>query len=110
MLLITSDPESSLATGGLALNSVWGVEKNRSSPAQLRRYRLALLSAVGVLMMLSVSIGLRSGRPCALVKWVFFGHTQNFVFAFLAGSILRVVALAASSTLFFLIYYILPYP
>ena len=66
---------------------------------------LGLAFAVGVLAMTSVA--LTAGQQ-ALLTYVFFGHTENVVFAFLAHSILKVFAVLASVMIFFLIYWILP--
>jgi YihY family inner membrane protein len=43
-----------------------------------------------------------------VLTWIFFGHTHNVVFNFIAGGVLRVCAATASILLFFLIYWILP--
>ncbi len=42
------------------------------------------------------------------MTWVFFGHTDNFVFNFLAGGVLRGFAAVSSVLIFFLIYWVLP--
>jgi len=102
MLLITS-------TGvflplEVALNSVWGVKKNRSY-VRNQLVSLVLAFAVGALSM--VSVAFTAGQQ-SVVSWIFMGHTDNIVFAFFAASFLRVVGVLASILLFFLIYWILP--
>ena len=78
MLLITS-------TGiflplEVALNRVWEVTENRSY-LHNQLISLALAFFVGVLALSSVAITAGHG---ALLAWVFFGHTDNFVFRVLA--------------------------
>jgi YihY family inner membrane protein len=84
----------------VALNSVWGVTRNRSYMHN-QAVALGLAFAAGVLAMCSVA--LTTG-----LTWIFFGHTQNFAFNFLVGGSLRVLALVVSILIFFLIYWILP--
>jgi YihY family inner membrane protein len=88
----------------VALNHVWGVRQNRSY-LHNQAVSLGLAFAVGVLAMTSVA--LTAGQQ-TLLTWVFFGHTDNFVYNFLAGGMLHLCALVASILLFFLIYWILP--
>jgi YihY family inner membrane protein len=102
MLLIT-------ATGvflplEVALNSVWGVQKNRNY-LQNQIVSLVLAAGVGVLAMASVAI---SAAQRAVLAFLFWGHTDNIVYTFIAGAFLRVCAVAASIGLFFLIYWMLP--
>ncbi|MEO6803500.1 MAG: YihY/virulence factor BrkB family protein, partial [Granulicella sp.] len=102
MLLITS-------TGvflplEVALNNVWGVKENRSY-LRNQLVSIGLAFAVGVLAMTSVA--LNAGHK-DLISWVFFGHTDNVVFSFLAIGALKISAGIASILLFFLIYWILP--
>jgi YihY family inner membrane protein len=102
MLLIT-------ATGvflplEVALNSVWGVRKNRS---YLHNQLVAIGLAVGVGLLAMASVALSSAQRTVL-EWVFFGHTQNMVFAFVGKTFLQIVALIASIGAFFLIYWVLP--
>jgi YihY family inner membrane protein len=89
----------------VALNKVWGVTKHRNYLAN-QAVSLFLAAAVGVLVMASVA--LTAGQR-TLMAWVFFYHTDNLVFNFLAGLALKSVALVASILLFFLIYWILPH-
>jgi YihY family inner membrane protein len=88
----------------VALNSVWGVRQNRSYlHNQLVSFGLAF--ALGVLAMASVA--LTAGQE-SILSLVFFGHTDNIVYAFLSGSMLRILAAIAGILIFFLIYWILP--
>ncbi len=102
MLLITS-------TGvflplEVALNNVWGVKQNRNY-LQNQLISLGLAIAVGALAMGSVALAAGQRN---VTGWIFFGHTDNFVFSFLAGAVLKVCAVVMSILLFFLIYWILP--
>jgi membrane protein len=103
MLLITS-------TGvflplEVALNSVWGVKKNRSY-VHNQLVSLGLAFGVGVLAM--VSVAFTAGQQ-SVATWIFFGHTDNRFFTFVAASFLHIVGGLASIMLFFLIYWVLPY-
>jgi YihY family inner membrane protein len=103
MLLITS-------TGvflplEVALNSVWGVKKNRSY-LHNQAVSLGLAFAVGVLAIASAA---STAGQQQILSWVFFGHTQNVVFRFMSYGFLGFSAGFASILLFFLIYWILPY-
>jgi membrane protein len=92
----------------VALNSVWGVRENRSY-LHNQLVSIGLAIAVGVLAMSSVA--LTAGQR-SILAWVFFGHTDNivygFVYSFLDGSLLKILAVVASILIFFLIYWILP--
>jgi membrane protein len=88
----------------VALNGVWGVKKNRNY-LHNQVVSLGLAAAVGALALLSV--GMTAGQQ-SLMRWVFLGHTDNFVYRHLAGGLLNFFAIAASILLFFLIYWILP--
>jgi YihY family inner membrane protein len=103
MLLIT-------ATGvflplEVALNSVWGVKKNRS---YLQNQIVSIGLAVGVALLAMASVALSAAQRTVL-EWIFFGHTQNALFAVVAKGFLQIVALVASVALFFLIYWGLPH-
>src|ERR1700761_2051010 len=103
MLLIT-------ATGvflplEVALNSVWGIKKNRS---YLQNQLVSVSLAVGVALLAMASVALSAAQRTVL-EWVFFGHTQNALFALIAKGFLQIVALIASVALFFLIYWGLPH-
>ena len=84
----------------VALNNVWGVRENRSYLLN-QLVSLVLAFSVGALAMASISM-------TAGLSWIFFGHTDNLVFKFVDGGVLRLLALVASTLLFFLIYWILP--
>jgi YihY family inner membrane protein len=88
----------------VALNSVWGVRQNRSY-LHNQVVSLGLAFALGVLAMTSVV--LTAGQE-SILSIVFFGHTDNFVYAFLNGSTLHILAAIAGILIFFLIYWILP--
>lgn len=103
MLLIT-------ATGiflplEVALNSVWGVKKNRS---YLHNQLVAVGLAIGVALLAMASVALTAAQRTVL-QWIFFGHTQNLLFAYVGKTFLQIVALIASIALFFLIYWTLPH-
>jgi membrane protein len=89
----------------VALNSVWGVTKNRSY-VHNQVVSLGLALAVGVLAMVSVA---STAGQNALLTWVFFGHTDNVIYQIVARGAMRFFALIASMLLFFLIYWVLPY-
>lgn len=103
MLLIT-------ATGvflplEVALNSVWGVKKNRT---YLHNQLVAVALAIGVALLAMASVALSAAQRTVL-DWVFFGHTNNMLFALIGKAFLQIVALIASIALFFLIYWGLPH-
>jgi YihY family inner membrane protein len=88
----------------VALNQVWGVTRNRSYLMnQLLSLGLALV--VGVLALVSVAITAGQTRVLTLL---FFGHTTNVFFTFLAHSFLQVTAGLLSIGIFFVIYWVLP--
>jgi YihY family inner membrane protein len=88
----------------VALNSVWGVKKNRSYLAN-QVVSLGLAIGVGVLAMASIAL---SAAQRSVLEFLFLGHTANIVFTLLAHGFLQICAVAASIGLFFLIYWILP--
>ena len=88
----------------VALNSVWGVKKNRS---YLHNQLVSIGLAVGVGLLAMASVALTAGQR-TVMQWVFFGHTDNVVFRFFADVFLQICALGASVGLFFLIYWGLP--
>ena len=89
----------------VALNHVWGVKKHRNYLMN-QVVSLGLAAAVGCLVMSSVA--LTAGQR-HVMAWIFFGHTDNFVFNFIGGAVLRFFAVIASVLLFFLIYWVLPH-
>jgi YihY family inner membrane protein len=88
----------------VALNSVWGVSKNRN---YLHNQVVSLALAAGVCVLAMVSIGLSAAQK-SVMAFIFFGHTNNFFFTFIGASFLRTCAVLASIGLFFLIYWGLP--
>jgi len=102
MLLITS-------TGvflplEVALNAVWGVKENRNY-LHNQVVSLGLAIAVGVLAMASVA---GTAGQQSLLSWIFFGHTDNWVFNFFSHTVLKIFSVIAGILLFFLIYWLLP--
>lgn len=88
----------------VALNQVWGVEKNRS---YLRNQLVSLSLAFGVGALALGSIAATAGQNF-LLTMLFFGHTDNFAFRFIGHFVLQFSAVFMSVTLFFLIYWVLP--
>lgn len=88
----------------VALNSVWGVKKNRNY-LHNQIVSLGLAAGVSVLAMASVAL---SAAQQSVMSFVFFGHTNNIVFTLIGDSFLRICAVIASIGLFFLIYWGLP--
>lgn len=88
----------------VALNSVWGVTKNRN---YLQNQLVSIGLAVGVALLAMTSVALSAAQRSVLTI-LFFGHTDNIVFNLLAKGFLQICALAASIGLFFLIYWGLP--
>jgi membrane protein len=88
----------------VALNSVWGVRRNRS---YLHNQIVAIGLAFGVGVLAMGSVALTTGQKWILTG-IFFGHVDNFVFRLFEGGTLRASALVASILIFFLIYWILP--
>jgi membrane protein len=88
----------------VALNSVWGVAKNRS---YLHNQIVSIGMAVGVSLLAMASVALSAAQR-AVMEFIFFGHTDNVVFTFIADGFLKICALLASIGLFFLIYWGLP--
>lgn len=88
----------------VALNRVWQVPKNRSY-LHNQILSLALAFIVGVLALLSIAFTAAQNH---LLQIIFFGRTENIVFAVLANTVLRISAAILSISIFFLIYWILP--
>jgi YihY family inner membrane protein len=88
----------------VALNSVWGVAKNRNY-LHNQIVSLGLAAGVGVLAMASVAL---SAAQRSVMAVLFFGHTDNVVYTFIGDGFLKICALFASIGLFFLIYWVLP--
>jgi len=88
----------------VALNSVWGVAKNRSY-LHNQLVSLGLAFAVGLLAMASVAFTSGSRTVLALA---FFGHTENMAYDLAAQWFMKICGVGLSILLFFLIYWILP--
>ena len=89
----------------VALNEVWGVKKHRNY-LENQVVSLGLAAAVGLLVLGSVAA---TAGQHTLMSWIFFGHTDNIVFSFIARFILEIFAIIAGILMFFLIYWILPH-
>ncbi|HEX4156143.1 MAG TPA: YihY/virulence factor BrkB family protein [Acidobacteriaceae bacterium] len=88
----------------VALNSVWGVKKNRS---YLRNQMVSVGLAAGVALLAMASVAFSTAQQTVL-EWIFFGHTNNLLFGLVGKAFLQIVAFVASVALFFLIYWGLP--
>lgn len=88
----------------VALNSVWGVSKNRN---YLQNQVVSIGLALGVALLAMTSVAVSVAQRTVL-GWIFLGHTDNVVFDFVARVFLHIVGLAASIGLFFLVYWGLP--
>lgn len=89
----------------VALNEVWGVKHHRNY-LQNQLVSLGLAVAVGILVLGSVAA---TAGQHTLMGWIFFGHTNNVVFAFVARGVMEFFAIVAGILMFFLIYWILPH-
>ena len=101
MLLITS-------TGiflplEVALNRIWGFQKNRSYLMNLV-VSLGLALACGCLAMLSIALTAQNLKILGLVV-----GGQNFVFAGLGFIVMKASAILATIGIYFLVYWVLPY-
>jgi membrane protein len=88
----------------VALNSVWGVQKNRN---YLHNQVVSIGLAVGVALLAMASVAVSAAQRTVL-GWIFFGHTDNLVFTLVGRFFLQILGLGASIGLFFLIYWGLP--
>jgi membrane protein len=88
----------------VALNQVWGVTENRSYWRN-QLISLSLAFMVGILALLSIAV---SASHETLLRLLFFGHTGSPFFHFVERTILKVLGVVASISIFFLIYWILP--
>jgi YihY family inner membrane protein len=84
----------------VALNQVWGIEKNRS---YLGNQIVSLGLAFGVAILALISVALTAGNQ-ALLHASFTGDIGRL----LGFAVMKAFALIASITIFFLIYWILP--
>jgi YihY family inner membrane protein len=88
----------------VALNSVWGVKKDRS---YLHNQIVSIALAMGVAALALASVAVSAAQRTVL-GWLFFGHVDNVVYKFVGSVFLQTMGLAASVGLFFLIYWGLP--
>jgi len=88
----------------VALNSVWGVKKDRS---YLHNQVVSIALAIGVASLAIASVAVSAAQRTVL-GWLFFGHVDNFIYKFIGGIFLQMIGLGASVGLFFLIYWGLP--
>jgi YihY family inner membrane protein len=88
----------------VALNQAWGVTKSRNYLFnQTIAFGLAILMAVLALLSMLVNVGVQDA-----VAFVFFHHTDNFVFNTISYVILAISTGAASILFLFSVYYVLP--
>lgn len=88
----------------VALNQAWGVTKSRNYLLnQTIAFGLAILMAVLALISMVVNVGVQDS-----VGFVFFHHTDNFVFKTISYAVLAVTTGVASILFFFSVYYVLP--
>lgn len=88
----------------VALNGVWGVKENRS---YFRNQLVSVGLAVGVGVLAMSSVALSTAQQ-TILGVLFFHHTANAVYGFLAGSMLGLLGGVLAIVIFFLIYWILP--
>lgn len=88
----------------VALNRVWGVTENRSYWRN-QLISLGLAFAVGLLAIASIAV---SAAHRAVLSFLFFGHTNTAAFQMAENSLLKVLGILASISIFFLIYWVLP--
>jgi YihY family inner membrane protein len=88
----------------VALNSVWGVKKNRS---YLLNQIVSLGLAMGVALLAIGSIAMSAAQQ-SVMKLIFFGHVDNWFAQAITRGFLGTCAVLASIGLFFLIYWGLP--
>jgi membrane protein len=88
----------------VALNSVWGVTKNRSY-LHNQAVSLGLAFGVGILAMVSVYL---TSSTSTFISWIFLGHTENAFYSFASLWFIRACGLFTGILLFFLIYWVLP--
>ena len=88
----------------VALNHVWGVEKNRSYLMN-QLVSLGLAFAVGLMAMFAVVI---ATAQTSILTFVFFHHTENVVYGFFNHLFLEIAVAFLGVGMFFVIYWILP--
>lgn len=87
----------------VALNRIWGFPKNRSYLGN-QLVSLALAFGCGVLALLSVAL---TARNIDFLTGLFGGHA-NFLVRLVGFVVMKLVAIATSIMIFFLIYWLLP--
>jgi membrane protein/epoxyqueuosine reductase len=88
----------------VALNQAWGVSKSRNYLLnQLVAFGLALLMVALALASIFVNAGEQE-----ILEFLFFHHTDNFVFAWISYAWLAISTGVASILFFFSIYWLLP--
>jgi membrane protein len=87
----------------VALNRVWRFEKNRSYLGN-QLISLSLAFACGALALLSIAL---TAAPVKFLEFVLHGYGTGFV-QLVGFLMMKIFAIAASITIFFLIYWLLP--
>jgi YihY family inner membrane protein len=87
----------------VALNRIWRFEKNRSYLGN-QLVSLSLAFACGVLALLSIAL---TAAPVKFLEFVLHGYGTGFV-QLVGFLMMKIFAIAASITIFFLIYWLLP--
>ena len=88
----------------VALNQAWGVTKSRN---YLMNQAVAFGLAIWMVILGMVSILLSAGQR-QIIAFLFFHHTDNWVFLTLSNAWLGICSGAASIVFFFSIYWVLP--
>ena len=88
----------------VALNRVWGVKKNRSY-AMNQAVSLGVAFAIGLLAMACVVL---ATMQTGFLDVLFFGHTDNMVYAFIHHMFLQIAVAVLGVGMFFIIYWVLP--
>lgn len=88
----------------VALNRVWGVGKNRSYGMN-QLVSLGLAFAIGLMAMSAVVV---ATAQTSLLTLIFFGHTQNMVYALIHHLFLQIAVAFLSIGMYFAVYWILP--
>jgi len=91
----------------VAFNQIWGFPKNRSYLSN-QIISLALAFACGVLALFSVTLGTAHELVTNFVLGVANYQFTQSIFDFSTFAVLKILSLAASITIFFLLYWLLP--
>jgi YihY family inner membrane protein len=89
----------------VALNQVWGVERNRSYVMN-QLVSLGVAGLIGLLTMIAVGA---ATAQSSILSFLFFGHTQNALYGFIHEIFLQIAVAFLSIGMFFVIYWILPH-